>query len=196
MKPFGADARWRRYGDNCGCLVFYCLIAALGLCVRAALRSSKAIGRPVALLLTALIPPLIGNSIIIISGNKALSTVGYYTHSNLKFFRLRASFSLWLCFGRPALLRYAEARVSADNPRIARPQPRFSRRFSGQRSAAFPQPQRSQRSTGELAPFRLISPPMKFPPQAVIGGLSSLHSALPEQKIHPESWNHFRFDLV
>ena len=25
---------------------------------------------------------------------------------------------------------------------------------------------------GEIAPFRLISPPMKFPPQAVIGGSS------------------------
>ena len=62
------------------CVVFYVLIAALGVCARTAFRSTKAIGRPVAFLLVALIPPLIGNSIIIISGNKALSTVGYYIY--------------------------------------------------------------------------------------------------------------------
>ena len=32
---------------------------------------------------------------------------------------------------------------------------------------------------GEIAPFRLISPPMKFPPQAVIGGSSRTRGVMP-----------------
>ena len=56
------------------------MIAALGYCARNALRSRKSAGRAVGILLCALIPPVIGNSIIIISGNKLVSTVGYYIY--------------------------------------------------------------------------------------------------------------------
>lgn len=61
-------------------VIFLALIVALAYCARSAKRSRKAIGRSVALMVLALIPPVIGNSIIIISGSQTLSTVGYYIY--------------------------------------------------------------------------------------------------------------------
>ncbi|MBR3743040.1 MAG: hypothetical protein IKN04_21720 [Clostridia bacterium] len=64
-------------------IAFFCilisLIAALGVFARAAFRSPKKIGRAVAYMLCALVPPMIGNGIIIISSNQFLSTIGYET---------------------------------------------------------------------------------------------------------------------
>ena len=54
------------------------LIVILGFCAKASFQSHKTIGRSVALLIIALFPPVIGNAIIIISGDQTLSTVGYY----------------------------------------------------------------------------------------------------------------------
>lgn len=56
------------------------LIAALGLCNIRARRSRKAIGKTVALLDGALIPPVIGNLLIIASTGKTLSTIGCYIY--------------------------------------------------------------------------------------------------------------------
>lgn len=65
-------------------IAFFCilisLIAALGVFARAAFRSSKKIGRAVAYMLCALVPPMIGNGIIIISSDRFLSTIGYYVY--------------------------------------------------------------------------------------------------------------------
>ena len=60
--------------------IFIAMIASLAFCARSALRSRKSAGRAVGILLFALIPPVIGNSVIIISGNKLVSTVGYYIY--------------------------------------------------------------------------------------------------------------------
>ena len=61
-------------------VIFILLIAALGVCRVKAGRSRKAIGPSVALLDAALIPPLIGNLIIIASTGKTLSTIGCYIY--------------------------------------------------------------------------------------------------------------------
>ena len=59
--------------------VLYSLfIAAFAICIHFARKSHKSSGKSVALLLTALIPPMVGNLIIIISSNQSASTVGYY----------------------------------------------------------------------------------------------------------------------
>ncbi len=61
-------------------ILFILLIAALVVCQSKARRSNKAIGTAVALLIRALIPPVIGNLIIISSTGKSLSTVGCYIY--------------------------------------------------------------------------------------------------------------------
>ena len=61
-------------------IIFSALVVTFGICASKAIRSPKSIGRAVGLLLCALIPPVIGNAIIIISGDKSLSTVGYYIY--------------------------------------------------------------------------------------------------------------------
>ena len=71
----------------------------------------------------------------------------------LKSYHLWASFPPWRRFRRPAPCACACARVSGGNPRIARPQPHFVRRCSGQRSAAGPQAQSSQVHTADIARF-------------------------------------------
>ncbi len=60
--------------------VLIAMIIALGVCAKKAHRSHKAIGRYVTGLLCALIPPVIGNAIIIISGHQTVSTIGYYIY--------------------------------------------------------------------------------------------------------------------
>ena len=61
-------------------VIFVALIGALVKCHRSAHRSDKAIGASVALMIGALIPPLIGNLIIVASSWETLSTVGYYIY--------------------------------------------------------------------------------------------------------------------
>ena len=61
-------------------ILFACLVLALGVCAYKARRSHKAIGRHVMQMLLALIPPVIGNLILVVSQNRALSTVGCYIY--------------------------------------------------------------------------------------------------------------------
>ena len=61
-------------------VIFFGLIVALIVCAVFARRTRKSIGRPVMFLLLALIPPMIGNLILIVSTNRALSAVGYYIY--------------------------------------------------------------------------------------------------------------------
>ena len=58
--------------------VFTLLIAALVVCAFLSKRSKKGIASSVRFLINSLIPPLIGNLIIILSSNKILSEIGYY----------------------------------------------------------------------------------------------------------------------
>jgi len=61
-------------------VIFLIIAAALIVCAVIALRSKKPIGKPLARMLLALIPPIIGNTIIVYTGNKLLSTVGCYIY--------------------------------------------------------------------------------------------------------------------
>ena len=61
-------------------ILFALLIAALAYCAYVAQRSHKQIGRHVMHLLLALIPPVIGNLILIISTQRTLSVVGCYVY--------------------------------------------------------------------------------------------------------------------
>ena len=61
-------------------ITFVLLVAALAVCCYKAHYSHKAIGRTVAMLEGALIPPVIGNLLIIASTQKTLSTIGCYIY--------------------------------------------------------------------------------------------------------------------
>ena len=61
-------------------ILYILLVAALGACAAAARRSRRRSGRSVALLCVSLIPPVVGNLILIASGSRALSTVGCYIY--------------------------------------------------------------------------------------------------------------------
>ncbi len=61
-------------------IVFVCLVAALTLCAVTARRSSKSSAASVSLLLFALIPPMVGNLIIISSTQATLSILGCYIY--------------------------------------------------------------------------------------------------------------------
>ncbi len=61
-------------------LVFLLMAIALAACACLALRSRRVIGKYVAQTVAALIPPVIGNMIIIASGTKAQSTLGCYIY--------------------------------------------------------------------------------------------------------------------
>lgn len=61
-------------------IIFSILVLALGVCTVFAARSEKRIAKSVTRLLVALIPPVIGNSIIIISSAPILSAVGWYIY--------------------------------------------------------------------------------------------------------------------
>ena len=61
-------------------IIFVVLILALGNCAQTAFHSHKAIGRSVALLLIGLIPPVIGNLVIISSTYKLGATIGSYIY--------------------------------------------------------------------------------------------------------------------
>lgn len=61
-------------------IIFLILAAALAGCSLAALRSSKSIGKFVAGLDFALIPPIIGNFLIVSSSNRLVATIGCYIY--------------------------------------------------------------------------------------------------------------------
>ena len=60
--------------------VFAILITALLVCHSIAMRSKRAIGKPVSLLLISLVPPVLGNLIIIGSWHEYLSNIGCYVY--------------------------------------------------------------------------------------------------------------------
>ena len=83
----GSVSVLQRMGERAGTnmrevfsVIFLILALALAVCAVIALRSEKSMGRPVALLLVALIPPVIGNMIIIFSGQEKLSLIGCYIY--------------------------------------------------------------------------------------------------------------------
>lgn len=61
-------------------IIFFCLILALLYCAHVARRSGKPISTAVMHMLLALVPPVIGNLILIISTNQTLSTIGCYIY--------------------------------------------------------------------------------------------------------------------
>ena len=61
-------------------LFFFAIAFALGICAWAARHSSKAISRPVELLLIELIPPVLGNLIIVLATREWQATIGYYIY--------------------------------------------------------------------------------------------------------------------
>ena len=61
-------------------IIFVGLILALGWCARSAMHSHKAIGKSVAQLLIGLIPPVIGNLIILCSTHRAGAVIGCYIY--------------------------------------------------------------------------------------------------------------------
>lgn len=61
-------------------LIFIALIVALTICHKYTRKSNKAIAFSVAMLIGALIPPLIGNLIIVLSIWELPSTIGYYIY--------------------------------------------------------------------------------------------------------------------
>ena len=60
--------------------IFAFLIVVLGSCAVISFRSKKPIGRYVGFLCLALIPPVLGNMIIVSSTTERLSLVGCYTY--------------------------------------------------------------------------------------------------------------------
>lgn len=56
------------------------LIIGLAACVRQSQKSSRSMAPSVAMMIGALILPVNGNLVIILSSNKALSTLGYFTY--------------------------------------------------------------------------------------------------------------------
>ncbi|MBP5492525.1 MAG: EAL domain-containing protein [Clostridiales bacterium] len=60
--------------------LFIALVFALAACVLAARRSYRPIGKAVALLSFALIPPVIGNLLLVLSGNQTIALIGCYTY--------------------------------------------------------------------------------------------------------------------
>lgn len=61
-------------------IIFSCQIIALAICAALARRSPKTIARPVMFLLLALIPPVAGNLILVISTQHTLSLIGCYIY--------------------------------------------------------------------------------------------------------------------
>ena len=61
-------------------IILILLVIALAICAVLALRSQRSIGRSVALMQFALIPPVIGNLLIILSGNETVANIGCYIY--------------------------------------------------------------------------------------------------------------------
>ena len=71
------------YTDNMRMIfgaIFILLVLVLAICARIASVSLKPIGKQVAWLLVALIPPVIGNFLIIVSGTELPATIGCYIY--------------------------------------------------------------------------------------------------------------------
>ncbi len=71
------------YTDNMRMIfgaIFILLVLVLAICARIASASLKPIGKQVAWLLVALIPPVIGNCLIIVSGTELPATIGCYVY--------------------------------------------------------------------------------------------------------------------
>ena len=79
-------------------LIFIALIVALTICHKYTRKSNKAIAFSVAMLIGALIPPLIGNLIIVLSIWELPSTIGYYIY----FLGMDTTTSLTAPFNRMA----------------------------------------------------------------------------------------------
>ena len=60
--------------------MLFVLAIALVVCSVKARKSKKIIGRPVSHMIGALIPPVVGNMIIILSSNQILSKIGCYIY--------------------------------------------------------------------------------------------------------------------
>ena len=61
-------------------MIFVLLIYALGVCALLARRSQKPIGKAVAVLELALIPPVMGNLLIVSSGDRLIAMIGSYVY--------------------------------------------------------------------------------------------------------------------
>ena len=61
-------------------IALFVLAGALGICSVIARKSGKAMGRTTSTMLLWLIPPVIGNAVIILSGTRILSTAGAYMY--------------------------------------------------------------------------------------------------------------------
>ncbi len=61
-------------------ILYFFLVVALCVCAVLARRSNRPIGKSVALMLVGLVPPVLGNLLIILSSDQALSTVGCYIY--------------------------------------------------------------------------------------------------------------------
>lgn len=61
-------------------IIFLLLILAMGICAVVARRSRKSDGMPVTMLLLTLIVPVIGNLILVLTGQRNLALAGYYIH--------------------------------------------------------------------------------------------------------------------
>jgi len=63
-------------------ILFSVIIIAMAVCARIAKNSGKRMGFAAACLLAALILPMAGNGIIIVSGNKTVSLIGIWVPGN------------------------------------------------------------------------------------------------------------------
>ena len=91
-------------------VIFACLIAALLRCAHIARNSGKSIGIPVMHLLLALIPPLAGNLILIISTRQTLSAVGcyiYFLGMDLVMLAMMKFTAAYCFLNWPKAIRYA-----------------------------------------------------------------------------------------
>ena len=61
-------------------IIFIVIVLITGLCAYLAFRSRRPIGKSVSLLLLCLLPPIVGNLLIIASEVEILSTVGCYVY--------------------------------------------------------------------------------------------------------------------
>lgn len=61
-------------------IIFSAVILAMAVCARIAVRSGKRMGSAASVLLTTLILPMVGNGIIILSGNRTISMVGCFLY--------------------------------------------------------------------------------------------------------------------
>ncbi|MBR1529316.1 MAG: EAL domain-containing protein [Oscillospiraceae bacterium] len=83
------------------CIIFLMMILILVICTTAAWRSPKKIGKPVATLEASLIPPILGNLMIVGAPNELAAHIGYYVYfigMDLVMFAL-IQFAVVYCMG-------------------------------------------------------------------------------------------------